>query len=186
MVMDSFNLDVNELNAQCEEESLMPAVLVGSEIKEVQLTDRDTGGTIFRKVWELKWERLDMDLSGPNGTFQYQSSHWMPDSNRPVTNRRNMQYAKQIECFAKLGVKGTTPEDFLDQKHWIKETSERNTGRPWWKSEAIYIDGQTYEEAIGGSSVDINPPSDSVRTAESTEELTAEASVYDLLVDTIN
>jgi hypothetical protein len=182
MVMFSdFSLDMDEINVQIEEESLMPAQLIGSEYKQISFADKDTGQMISRIIWELKWDRLDMDLTGKDGTkFYYQTSHNMPDPNKVTQNRKNLTYVEQVKCFGKLGRKGRSPEDYIGVKHWIRETTT-GTGqfvKNWWKSEAIYVDGQTYEEAMGGVPTNIeniNPPS--------TNGTVDNRSVYNIFVD---
>ena len=49
MVMDGLSLDIGQLNAQAELESLMPAECVGSEYKEITFTNHDDGTTNIRK-----------------------------------------------------------------------------------------------------------------------------------------
>ena len=45
MVMDGLSLDIGQLNAQAELESLMPAECVSSEYKEITFTNQDDGTT---------------------------------------------------------------------------------------------------------------------------------------------
>jgi hypothetical protein len=187
---DSYSLDMDEINAQIEEESLMPAQLIGSEYKTLTFQDRETGQTIIKDVWELRWDRLDMELMTRDGNkYLYYTTHSMPNPNKdtPVQNRKNMTYVKQVECFGKLGLKGRHPNDYVGAKHWIRETTTGNGqfSKNWWKSEAVYVDGQSYEEATGKvpSSViedNMNPP------VEVSANGSDQTSVYSLFVDTIN
>jgi len=192
MTTNSLSLDLDEINQKIENESLMPAVCVGSEYKPVPLADRDNPGmTIIRDVWEVLWDRLDRDTTGDSGKkFLYQSSNWLPDESREVTNRSQMQYVKQVQAFAALGIKGKEPEDFLGQQCWIKETTEPRASRSWWKPVAKYVEGQSFEEATGGIGVAINPPSSNGNTpvpvAESNDVEVGEGSPYDELLNVIN
>lgn len=186
-----FSLDMNEINAQIEEESLMPAELVISGFKILTYTD-DDGSTSNRNVWQLEWKRLDKDL----GEYRYRSSHNLPDPNsdRPVTQRRQMSYVQQVDCFSKLGViTSGAPDEFIGQRHWIKEATI-GSGRfqkTWWKSECVYVEGISYEESKGSGSRDnsMNPPTESSSTkAESatSEEVLDENSPYTLFLNTVD
>ena len=186
MVMDGLSLDIGQLNAQAELESLMPAECVGSEYKEITFTNHDDGTTNIRKIWQLQWDRLDINTTGANGDkFLYQSSHNIPAQGQ----MRRSTLKKQVDCFAELKLQGKNPEDFLGAKHWIRENVE-NAGtrfeKAWWKSVAIYQEGQTYEEAMGGLAVpvNLNPPT-SVPTSEP-ETPQVDQSIYDLIVSTVD
>tara|TARA_Y100000310_G_scaffold331814_1_gene406119 strand:- start:677 stop:1429 length:753 start_codon:yes stop_codon:yes gene_type:complete len=191
-MMDEMNLslDADEINKQAAIESLMPAKLITCEYKDITFTDNRDGTTQIRKAWVLEWDRLDRDMTGASGKkFTYQSTHWLPDGSRPVTNRREMQYAKQVACFASVGLRGRVPEDFLGVEHWIRETMERNTTRSWWKSEAKYVEGQSYEEATGKEVTNMNPPAASPAPKEEVqEEVIAldDDSPYSLFIETID
>ena len=181
--MDSLSLDIDELNHQAELESLMPAECVGSEYKEVTFTN-DEGLTSSRQVWQLQWDRLDLDTTGANGQkFLFQSTHNIPAAGQ----MRRSTLKKQIDSFAKVRLTGKNPEDFLGVKHWIREQVESPGTRfekAWWRSEAIYVEGQSYEDAVGGVSVNIdnlNAPTNVANT-----ETQEDSGVYDILVDTIN
>lgn len=188
MVMDSLSLDIDELNHQAEIESLMPAMLVESEMKEIIFERNGIAGS--RMAWQLRWDRLDQDTTGASGEkYLFQSSH-----NQPAEGQlRRSTLKKQVDCFAKLKLTGKNPEDFLGVRHWIREIVE-NAGtqyeKAWWRSEALYIEGQTYEQAINGESVDINPPSSSNSMVEPTDEVemdpSVEGSPYDLLLEAIH
>ena len=185
MVMDNLSLDLDELNHKAELESLMPAECVGSEYKELTFTDQQ-GNPSSRMVWQLQWDRLDIDTAGASGQkFLYQSTHNFPAQGQ----MRRSTLKKQIDSFAKVGVKGKNPEDFLGIKHWIREQLE-NAGsqyeKAWWRSEAPYVNGQSYDDAIGGGAVfsnNLNPPT---ATEPDEEQDETDSSTYDLLVNTIN
>lgn len=161
------SLDMGDINRQIETETLMPAKLVGSEFKDITFTDRE-GNPGVRKAWQLSWDRLDMDLTGVSGEkFLFRSSHNLPDPNddRPVRNRRRMTYVQQVDCFGRLGLTGRKPEDFLGVTHWIRETVEGSGqfAKTWYRSEAIYKEGQSFEEAVAAqksstATTQINPP----------------------------
>ena len=184
-----FSLNMAEINAQIEEESLMPAELVTSAYKILTYTD-DEGGTSSRNVWQLEWSRLDKDL----GDFYYRSSHNLPDPNsdKPVTQRGRMTYAVQVTCFSKLGIEGSRPEDFLGLKHWIREeiVGSGRFQKTWYRSEAIYVEGQTYEEAkgINAKATNMNPPSEAVSSNSSpTEPVSLDGdSPYEKFLDIVN
>tara|TARA_Y100000310_G_scaffold344326_1_gene456459 strand:- start:2580 stop:3311 length:732 start_codon:yes stop_codon:yes gene_type:complete len=188
VLQEDLSLDMDDIEAQAQIESLMPAELVECEYRDIPLT-QENGEVQIRKAWVLVWDRLDRDMTGASGQkFTYQSTHWLPDGSRPVTSRREMQYAKQVACFSALGLKGKSPPDFLGVKHWVRETTERRSTRPWWRSEAIYTEGQSYEEAIGKEVINLNPPVAVVTDTDvNTEEVTLdEDSPYTLLLETIN
>ena len=194
MVLDqdlNLSLDQDDINRQADIESLMPAEIVTSEWRDITGSDPDSGETFISKAWVLEWDRLDRDMTGSSGNkFLYQSTHYMPNEDRPVTSRRDLQYSKQVICFGALGLKGKHPRDFIGAKHWVRETTERRSRRPWWKSEAIYLEGQTYEEAVGKEADNLNPPAVSSNHASATlpvEEVTLDDdSPYTLFLDTIN
>lgn len=198
-VSEDLMLDIDTIEQQVREESLMPAELVVSEKKDItfNLSEDQGGGTGIKKVWELRWDRLDIDTTGPSGKkFLYQSSHTLPDPNdtRPVTNRERMTYVKQVKCFASLGLRGRRPEDFLGAKHWIKQRTESPGTRfekVWWESVAPYREGQSYEEAVGGVSVpdvsNINPPAANNTKPEPEQSVEmSDDSPYTLLINTVN
>ena len=189
MVMDNLSLDIGELNAQAELESLMPAECVGSEYKDITFTNRDDGSTGIRRAWQLQWDRLDIDTTGASGQkYLYQSTHNFPAEGQ----MRRSTLKKQVDSFAKVGLKGKNPEDFLGVKHWIREMVESagtQYEKSWWRSEALYVEGQTYEEAMNGGavSVNLNPPTSSNGATESEPETSEEAqSQYDLLLQTVD
>ena len=167
-----FSLNMETINAQIEEESLMPAELVSSGFKLLTYTD-DDGQTNNRDVWQLEWRRLDKDL----GDFMYRSSHNLPDPNsdRPVNQRSRMTYVLQVESFSRLGIITTgNPNEFVGQKHWIREVIA-GSGRyqkTWWKSEAVYVEGQSYDEAKGSTTrtSNMNPPTEEAPTNSSSTE----------------
>lgn len=190
------SLDIDEINAQIEEESLMPALCVESKYDFYTYTDRDDGSTHIVNVWKLDWQRLDQDL----GNFLYRSSHNLPDANsdKPTTNRRQQTYVQQVTCFGKVGLRGKRPEDFLNQKHWIREVQSGygQYTKTWYKSEAIYIEGQSYEDAMNHVNLevdDINPPSvaetdnDDSSTSDTGDETPDNPNnIYGILIDTID
>lgn len=186
MVMDNLSLDIDELNHQAEVESLMPAKLVMSEYKDYVFTN-DQGLMESRTSWQLEWDRLDIDTRSTSGEkFLYRSTH-----NKDIKQIRRATLMKQVECFAKLGLRGRDPKDFLDAEHWIREVVEQPGTRfekAWWRSEALYKEGQTYEEATGGVAVDINinAPSSNNTMEEPVSESMDEGSPYDLLLNAVN
>jgi len=187
MVMDGLSLDIDELNSQAEQESLMPAELVSCEYRETRPYTDDNGVSTTRQVWQLEWDRLDQDTSNANGEkFLYRSSHNIPSTGQ----MRRSTLKKQVDCFAKVRLTGKNPEDFLGAKHWIREVLE-NAGtrfeKAWWKSEAIYIEGQSFEDAIGGLSGTLDTLNAPISTiVDKEDEPEVDQSVYTLLINTVN
>ena len=192
---EGLSLDMEDIAAQIEEETLMPAELVTSQWSTVSGTDRETGDSYVNNVWEMQWKRLDRVVTTSDGSeFLYRVRHSMPKAGEDVTNRRNRSYVIQADCFGKLGLKGKRPEDFLGAKHWIRE-SQIGTGqyaKIWFKSEAIYIEGQSFEEAMGRSSAvsNLNPPSAAIpesNESSATEPVSMDSdSPYTKFLEVIN
>ena len=191
-----FDLDVGILQAQIEEESIMPAESILSIFTTRTGTSRDDGSTFVNNVWNMEWKRLDRESD-----MVYRSGHRIPDKDATQTARARQTYSKQIMAFDKIGIKGRKPEDFLGLRCWIKETIENPNSqyeKIWWQPMAVYVEGQSKEEAMGlaviESATNINPPAgtkNGVAPAEAAEEVldtidTSEGSDYDVFLSIVH
>jgi hypothetical protein len=156
-----FDLDADVLLAQIEEESKMAVECVESKYTTSSFQN-DNGEMSISNRWVLEYQRLDRDL----GDMRFRSTHTLPNKDQQVTNREGRSYARNINAFRRLNIKGSRPSDFQGVRVWVKEQVDSPGTRfekKWWMPMAIYKEGETYEEAVGESRVatatDINPPS---------------------------